>query len=721
MKIKRHISFILAALMILQLFAGCGKEKSPDENSPAGVPADAAAAGTGGGRLTGTAIPLPDGGIYRLCASDDGQVYCCGGDGNGGTGFYQLNISDNTVTPMAYTTSRSLSTMGISPEGNIVSLEYEDDGDGNFIYTLVEADSNGQVLSSLDLTPVTEQDGTVITGIMPVEGGTLVSMFNNVFLVNDQGAVEHKFETYDANRTIVKGAEGQILLCGNTPEGYIVDELAPDLKIKTAYVLENNYNSAFDGRNSGGVYLNDGVNIYSVDYKSGQRTVAVDILKSGMNASSFVCVGENTFLTLERDGAMLWTPASGDTGETVTLKMAANGLDGDLYAVISEFNKSGSKYVIEVEDYSTYATGADADAGLTRLNTEIISGNVPDIFDLSTLPAQIYKSKGLLEDLKPFIENDDELDLDSLVPSAVEALSDNGRLYSLVPAFYVVTAFISPDYVKSREEWTTVKFLETAKNASDKQMLSALDTRDEFIKYLLVFSANDFATGENGAYNFNNSDFIELLKFAAILPEEPDYTHYPPTDLYDGKQLMSLGPVGDIVSELIIGDTLFGKKCTVSGFPSSKGGRQALSPYMSLGMASTSENKEGVWEFFSFLLRDEYQRELGDLYRCVPLRNDILKECIADSIQNTPEKFKAIAILREDGPEETAECQPPSPDMESRAWDIINNIDCVAEYNEFIYSIVTDEAAAFFAGERSAEESAEIIQSRVSIYVAEQS
>lgn len=720
MKIKRHISLILAVLMILQLFAGCGKEKSPDENSSTGGPAGTASADTGGGRLTGTAIPLPDGGIYRICASDDGQVYCCGGDGNGGTSFYQLNISDNTVTPMAYTTSRSLSTMGISPEGNIVSLEYEDDGDGNFIYTLVEADSNGQVLSSLDLTPVTEQDGTVITGIMPVEGGTLVSMFNNVFLVNDQGAVEHKFETYDANRTIVKGAEGQILLCGNTPEGYIVDELAPDLKSKTAYVLENNYNSAFDGRHSGGVYLNDGVNIYSVDYKSGQRTVAVDILKSGMNASSFVCVGENTFLTLERDGAMLWTPASGDAGETVTLKMAANGLDGDLYAVISEFNKSGSKYVIEVEDYSTYATGADADAGLTRLNTEIISGNVPDIFDLSTLPAQIYKSKGLLEDLKPFIENDDELGLDSLVPSAVEALSDNGSLYTMVPAFKVMTGFTSPDYVKSREEWTTAKFLEMAKSAGDKMMLSAYDTRDGFLEYLLIFSADDFATGENGAYNFNNSDFIELLKFAATLPEEPDYEGYPPTDIYDGKQLLSLATDGEIVLDIIRNDTLFRKKCTAVGFPSSKGGRYALFPYMSLGMASTSENKEGVWEFFSFLLRDEYQRELGDLYRCLSMRNDILKEYIVNSIQSAPDIQKAIVIYRENG-QEDAECQPPSPDMESRAWDIINNIDCVAEYDEFIYSIVTDEAAAFFAGERSAEEAAEIIQSRVSIYVAEQS
>ena len=37
-----------------------------------------------------------------------------------------------------------------------------------------------------------------------------------------------------------------------------------------------------------------------------------------------------------------------------------------------------------------------------------------------------------------------------------------------------------------------------------------------------------------------------------------------------------------------------------------------------------------------------------------------------------------------------------------------------------IFQIVNDEAAAFFAGERSAEDTAKVIQTRVSLYLSEQ-
>ena len=42
-------------------------------------------------------------------------------------------------------------------------------------------------------------------------------------------------------------------------------------------------------------------------------------------------------------------------------------------------------------------------------------------------------------------------------------------------------------------------------------------------------------------------------------------------------------------------------------------------------------------------------------------------------------------------------------------------------YNEEIYNIITEESNAYFAGDKSAEQTAEIIQNRVSILISEQS
>ena len=51
---------------------------------------------------------------------------------------------------------------------------------------------------------------------------------------------------------------------------------------------------------------------------------------------------------------------------------------------------------------------------------------------------------------------------------------------------------------------------------------------------------------------------------------------------------------------------------------------------------------------------------------------------------------------------------------------LLENTTVVAETDTTMREIVTDEAAYFFAGERTAEETAALIQQRVSLYLLEQ-
>ena len=62
--------------------------------------------------------------------------------------------------------------------------------------------------------------------------------------------------------------------------------------------------------------------------------------------------------------------------ESITL--AAIYLDYDVQDMIVKFNRSNDQYRIEVKDYSEYNNDQDGwDAGQTKLNTEILSGNLP--------------------------------------------------------------------------------------------------------------------------------------------------------------------------------------------------------------------------------------------------------------------------------------------------------------------------------------------------------
>src|SRR5699024_7767816 len=104
-------------------------------------------------------------------------------------------------------------------------------------------------------------------------------------------------------------------------------------------------------------------------------------------------------------------------------------------ADVLNFNRSSDKYRIEVTDYSEFNTEDDYSAGLTRLNTEIISGKAPDILVVDGLPVEQYAARGLLEDLYTYLDSDGELSRDDLYQSILSALEIDGKLYTAAPSF----------------------------------------------------------------------------------------------------------------------------------------------------------------------------------------------------------------------------------------------------------------------------------------------
>ena len=56
-----------------------------------------------------------------------------------------------------------------------------------------------------------------------------------------------------------------------------------------------------------------------------------------------------------------------------------------------------------------------------------------------------------------------------------------------------------------------------------------------------------------------------------------------------------------------------------------------------------------------------------------------------------------------------------------KVLELIDNIDITMSYDTSIMNIITEESSTFFAGQKSAEDTARIIQDRVRTYVSEQS
>ena len=348
---------------------------------------------------------------------------------------------------------------------------------------------------------------------------------------------------------------------------------------------------------------------------------------------------------------------------------------------------------------------------------------------MSYLPRDIYKSKGLLEDLNPFIDSDPDFKYEDFVSSVMNTLSQNGGVYDFVPGFRLVTMVGSADIIGSTNNLTPEQFLyiADAANKNGTFVLPEYITREDFIAYILAFMGSDYINREIGICSFDNSNFSGLLEFASTLPSAAsmDYSTIISlrstelSKLLSGSQLFKIVETGYPVGEVLINRGLFGENVSYVDFPVSSGSGCAMTPFVQLGMSTKSENKDAIWEFFRFLINDEFQRKIFNLYQAFPIIMKNLNESLKDEVDLFSENGLRLSVY--DGQSEAIiDCGFPDEKVIVDIWNIINSIDCLNEYDNAVYDIIIEESQAFFAGAKTVEKTISLIQNRIQIYISEQ-
>ena len=163
---------------------------------------------------------------------------------------------------------------------------------------------------------------------------------------------------------------------------------------------------------------------------------------------------------------------------------------------------------------------------------------------------------------------------------------------------------------------------------------------------------------------------------------------------------------------------------TFNGFPGAKGNGAVFNAYTEIAITSKASNPDGAWNFVKYFLSDEYQ----DLYAT----NDSYQFPIKKS---SLEKLAEISKERpywedSDGKKEyydntywngssSVNIGVNTDEDNQKVMDLINSTENISRYDEQINKIINEEASAFFEGQKSSKEVAEIIQNRVSNYLAE--
>lgn len=421
------------------------------------------------------------------------------------------------------------------------------------------------------------------------------------------------------------------------------------------------------------------------------------------------------------------TPRS-EVKEKTTLRLATMWLDYNLKKQLLKFNKTSPDYRIEITDYSEYNTDGDYNAGATKLNTEIISGNIPDMIDISYLPYKQYAAKGLLEDLYPLIEADSEIKKDSFVPGVIKALETDGKLYQIATSFGVMSIIGSPAVVGNEMGWTMADMQRIiAEHPEADYPFGMYMDRRSIMQMLCMMNMDQYMDWQTGECSFNSPEFKNLLTFAKSFPEEIDYEKEGEgvsmeTLIQDGRQLFAFFNASDFQNFQYY-KAMFGGAITFKGFPSATGSGNIAQIGGGLAVTTSCKDKDGAWQFLRSLLTEEYQDNLSWNYPIVQASYDkklaeAMKQEYTIDEQGNRVPVSSGGMSMDGGI--TVDFYAITQQEADQINALINSIEYMVTNDDSLLNIINEEAAFFFSGEKSVDQVAEVIQSRMTIYINEQ-
>jgi ABC-type glycerol-3-phosphate transport system substrate-binding protein len=295
--------------------------------------------------------------------------------------------------------------------------------------------------------------------------------------------------------------------------------------------------------------------------------------------------------------------------------MAVLYLNYNVQDMIVKFNRANDKYRVEIIDYAEASDG-DWEAARNKLNTEIMSGHVPDIFCLDGLNYTQLASKGLLEDLYPYLDKDPELKREDFFPNLLSALEVNGGLYQVVSGFSVETLCGAASIVGDTPGWTYDDF-----NAALEKMpegctpLEPYVTRDQVMSSLLYADMDSFVDWTTGKVNFESDNFKQLLQFVKQFPAEYNWDEHDNSEstqdlLRQGRQMLTQTYLYGLDSILWNGAN-FGGQATYLGWPTSSGVGSIMRFENGFAMSKNCADKDAAWEFLRSMLTESAARESG--------------------------------------------------------------------------------------------------------------
>ena len=615
------------------------------------------------------------------------------------------------------------------------------------VMMLRKLDNTGAEILSVDISEIANEPHFFLrTFNIDGDGNIYVAADSAIYVLNSDGRMQFRLEVENWIDQLIRMPDGSIAFSGwmGTGRGLRKIDFAAR-EFGEIIEVPVNARGIFTGSGEYSVIFDDGIGLSGIETETGETVrllswIGSDVAGEGME--SVVVLPDGRVLVTSRT----WNRVTGESRFEIiiltqvpydslpprtTITMATVGLDSQLRNAVVNFNRTNPSYRIQVNDFSEFNTQDDWTAGFTRLTTELIAGRVPDILNVSSMmPFQQYVARGLLVDLYPFIDADPAFNRGDFIESVFRATEVDGGLYQIFPSFSISTLVGNPAVLGAGMGWNMSEFraVLNANPQADMPMGFGFD-RNSFLTQFIMMSMNEYVDWAAGETHFDSDEFIQLLEFAYTFPDEIDWANMDwddfieaPELIADGRQLMMTTWVNDF-QRIQLDRAIFGGEIVFKGVPTEGRDGHTLQTGTGLAITSRAVDPDGAWAFLRTILTEEWQRE--NVQWDFPTNRAVFDERVEEAM--TPEYF-----IDEDGNEvEIARWGTGMGSVMVNVYSatqqdvdqimaLIDAVSGTSGHNESLMNIITEGAADFFSGRRTAQDAARVIQSRASIFIAEQ-
>lgn len=439
-----------------------------------------------------------------------------------------------------------------------------------------------------------------------------------------------------------------------------------------------------------------------------------------------------------------------ELSNTQIINMAIQYSDTHIMDEVQAFNKSNTEYRIKLEDYSKYYEWDDESNTSTntpekQFKQDIASGKNFDIICMSNSQSLFSNlaNKGILADLYDYLGKDGTVAKEDIVEPIIKYGEINGKLVSLSPSFNIDTYAAKTKFV-DKENWSIDDLIETYNNLPEGMKLLKYDNTKESVFGLFMGGISDYIDYNNGTCNFNSPEFIKILEFCnrfdnegegdslnwdtATQEEMEEYWADQEVRCRDDKALLDRVYISDMRGYARAEQATFNDEITFVGYPSKDGGGASFSENTCFAITENSANKDICWKFISQFFDEDYQT--GEEMYDIPALKSAFEKKLDDAMKKPywvdpetgkKEEYDDQYFLQ--GSDKPVTIKPLTQEKRDYLEQYILSAEPKSAYyyDETIFPIMNEEIEAFFKGEKTAQETADILQNRISILISEQS